>query len=315
MVAELLGKYIWLIRTFLSAGEEGLPLSEICAKWERRWDSKYTRRSFNNHRLAIEEVFNIKISYSRRRNCYYIDKPYDVTDSEDNISWLVSSFTVNSILSMGSERLSGRISLEKIPSGEIYLTPIMEAMTDNSEIEISYRKYTSDKEERLTIRPYAVKEYRRIWYLIGYCIERKAERVYSLDRIVDLKMTGKAFRMPEDFDIDLLMGSNYGMYLNPELPTENIIFCATDMESKFLNDLPIHPSQKELDHQQHGELLQNAPEGMTHLFSIRVKINKDLIMELSRRGSRIKILSPASLAESVAEEHRAALQLYNQNHY
>ena len=50
MVTELLQKYIWLVQTFIRAGENGLSLSEIEGRWEERFDSSYSRRTFNNHR-------------------------------------------------------------------------------------------------------------------------------------------------------------------------------------------------------------------------------------------------------------------------
>ena len=71
MVTELLQKYIWLVQTFIRAGERGLSLGEITDKWERRFDSEYSRRTFNNHREAVEEVFGIRIECNRSSNRYF----------------------------------------------------------------------------------------------------------------------------------------------------------------------------------------------------------------------------------------------------
>ena len=61
MVAELIGKYIWLIQTLTATGGRGLTLKEISDKYERRYDQAYSRRTFNNHRLAIQEIFGFDI--------------------------------------------------------------------------------------------------------------------------------------------------------------------------------------------------------------------------------------------------------------
>ena len=58
MVAELIGKYIWLIQTLTATGGRGLTLKEISDKYERRYDQAYSRRTFNNHRLAIQEILD-----------------------------------------------------------------------------------------------------------------------------------------------------------------------------------------------------------------------------------------------------------------
>ena len=142
MVAELLQKYIWLIQTFIRAGENGLTLQEISDKWENRFDSPYSRRTFNNHRKDVEEIFGIYIDCNRRTNCYFIEYTDDVTDEKAESAWLINTFTVNKMLSLGKERLSGRVAVENIPSGHIYLTPVIEAMTENQVIEIEYKKYS-----------------------------------------------------------------------------------------------------------------------------------------------------------------------------
>ena len=180
MVTELLRKYIWLVQTFIRAGERGLSLGEISDRWESRFDTPYSRRTFNNHREAVEEVFGIRIECNRSSNRYFISGSEDVSDENAESAWLINTFTVNNMLSLGKERLSGRVAVEDIPSGHRHLTPVMEAMTENSEIVITYQKYTSSEASQYTLRPYAVKEFAKRWYIIGYCVERNGLRVYGL---------------------------------------------------------------------------------------------------------------------------------------
>ena len=84
MVTELLNKYIWLVNTFVRAGERGLSLDEICRRWESRFGSSYSRRTFNNHRMNVEEIFGIRIDCNRSTNRYFIDCSDDVSDEEIN---------------------------------------------------------------------------------------------------------------------------------------------------------------------------------------------------------------------------------------
>ena len=299
MVTELLQKYIWLIQTFIRAGERGLSLQEISEKWERRFDKAYSRRTFNNHREAIEEVFGIYIDCNRSTNRYFIEYSDDVSDENAESAWLINTFTVNNILSLGKERLSGRVSVEDIPSGHRHLTSIMEAMTDSHEIRIGYKKYTSSFSEELTLRPYAVKEYAKRWYLIAYCIERQGLRVYGLDRITSLDITGKTFKMPKRFDVDELFATSFGIYL-PEGKAQTITFRTSENEARFLRDLPLHRSQEE-----------KGKDGDMVVFSIFVCPDRNLIMEFCRYGSRIEVISPADVRSAVAEELRAAAQIYS----
>lgn len=298
MVTELLQKYIWLVQTFIRAGQNGLTLSEIESRWEDRFDSSYSRRTFNNHREAVESVFGITIECNRSTNKYFIDYSEDVADENAAMAWLINTFTVNNILSLGKERLSGRVSVEDIPSGHTHLASIMEAMTENSELVMDYRKYTSDSAETLHLKPYAVKEYAKRWYLIAYCLERQDLRVYGLDRILKLEPSGKKFRMPKNFDVDELFSTSFGIYL-PGDKARSITFRVPQSDAPFFRDLPLHKSQQEIK-EEDGKVT----------FSIFVCPDRNLIMEFCKFGSKMEVLSPIDVRKMVAEELRKAADIY-----
>ncbi len=299
MVTELLQKYIWLVQTFIRAGERGLSLSEITDRWERRFDSEYSRRTFNNHREAVEEVFGIRIECNRGTNRYFIRYSDDVLDDNAESAWLINTFTVNNILHLGKERLSGRVSVEDIPSGHLHLTAIMEAMTEGHKVKIQYLKYTSSKADSFTLHPYAVKEFAKRWYLVAYCEEREALRVYGLDRIQKLEVTENDFKMPSGFDVDETFATSFGPYL-PEGKAQLITFRTSIKEARFLRDLPLHRSQE--------EIRNNDKEHTT--FSIFVCPNESLIMEFCKLGRRVEVLSPESVRNAVAEQFMEAAKIY-----
>ena len=298
MVTELLQKYIWLVQTFIRAGEKGLSLEEISYKWEDRFDSPYSRRTFNNHREAVEDVFGIRIDCNRSTNKYYIEYSEDVSDEDAERAWLINTFTVNNMLSLGKERLSGRVSVEDIPSGHRHLTSIMEAMTESRIIKITYQKYTRAEPDSYTLRPYAVKEFAKRWYLVAYCIERNGLRVYGLDRIQSLELCEESFRMPKNFDVDELFSTSFGIYI-PDEKGRTITFRTSPTDARFLRDLPIHGSQKEI-----------ASDNESVTFSIFACPNKALIMEFCKYGSGLEVISPEDIRTLVAEEHRKAAEKY-----
>ncbi|MBR5300827.1 MAG: WYL domain-containing protein [Bacteroidales bacterium] len=298
MVTELLQKYIWLVQTFIRAGERGLDLGEISDRWESRFGTDYSRRTFNNHREAVEQVFGISILCNRSTNRYYIPYTEDVADENAETAWLINTFTVNNMLSLGKERLSGRVSVEDIPSGHMYLTAVMEAMTEGHEIVIGYQKYTSSETDIYTVRPYAVKEFAKRWYIIGYCIERKGMRVYGLDRVKRLDLTDRTFKMQKDFDVDAYFATSFGIYI-PDGPGQTITFRTSHTEARFLRDLPIHKSQNEI-----------ASDEESVTFSIFVSPNKALIMEFCKYGGGLEVLSPESVRSQVASELAKAAGLY-----
>lgn len=305
MVSELIGKYIWLVQTLSAAGERGLTLREIADKHERRYNQPYSRRTFNNHRLAVEDIFGLEIVCDRGTNRYSIPFGEEVMDNDKSVGWLVNTFTVSNLLTLGKERLSGRVSVEDIPSGQTYLTSIMQAMEDGRELEIEYGKYSSSSAETLHVQPFAVKEHQRRWYLVAFCRERagslpdvkgnsdpRAWRVYALDRIVSLRETGETFKMPKGFDVDELYSESFGIYFPVEgKRCVTVRFKATDSEARYLRDLPLHRSQ-----------LEEGPAGDGgRIFTIRVIPEDNLLMEFCRLAGRVEVLEPADVRSAVKE--------------
>lgn len=311
MVSELIGKYIWLVQSLIAAGGGGMTFKELNEKYSRRFGQAYSRRTFNNHRLAVADLFGIDIDCDRSTNRYFIPYSGDVLDNNESIGWLVNTFTVNSLLSLGKERLSGRVSVEEIPSGQKYLTAIMQAMEDGKELEIVYGKYSSDSSETLHVQPFAVKEHEKRWYLVAFCHERagadrrnddiNAWRVYGLDRITSLQVTDASFRMPKDFDVDGIFSQSYGIYF-PKAGQKpvTIRFKVTDEEARYLRDLPIHRSQVE----------ENAAKGDGRIFRIRVIPNRNLTMEFCRHAGRLEVIEPEEVRLSVKEEFEKAYKQY-----
>lgn len=311
MVSELIGKYIWLVQSLIAAGDGGMTFKELNVKYSGRFGQAYSRRTFNNHRLAVADLFGIDIECDRSTSRYLIPYSGDVLDNDESIGWLVNTFTVNSLLSLGKERLSGRVSVEEIPSGQKYLTAIMQAMEDGKELEIVYGKYSSDSSETLHVQPFAVKEHEKRWYLVAFCHERagadrrnddiNAWRVYGLDRITSLQVTDVSFRMPKDFDVDGIFSQSYGIYF-PKAGQKpvTIRFKVTDEEARYLRDLPIHRSQME----------ENAAKGDGRIFRIRVIPNRNLTMEFCRHAGRLEVLEPESVRQEVREELEKAYKQY-----
>lgn len=289
MVTELLEKYIWLIQKFIAAGDKGMTLKELQKAWSRKFGTDYARRSFNNHREAIADVFGIGIECDRSSNRYFIRNSNEISDSEAGIAWLIDTFTVNNMLSLAKERLSGRVSVEDIPSGRKHLAPLMNAMQENNIVEIRYRKYGDTSPETRRVHPYGIKESSLRWYLVGWSEERGSCRVYALDRIERMDVLPETFRMPSGFDIDTLFATSFGSYLS-QAPGQTIVFRAFGKEASYIRDLPLHHTQT---------VIKKDEKSTT--FSIFASPNDSLFLEFLRHGPKIEVLSPENIRSGMKE--------------
>ena len=296
MVSELVEKYVFLVQAFVEAGDNGLTLGQIQRKWEGRYNQSYPRRSFINHRDAIAQLFGIVITCDRSTNVYRIDRSESAIDRQEAADYLINTFTVNSLLTLGKERLSGRVSVEDVPSGQKFLIPVMQAMLDNATLSLQYKKYQSTKAEARRIHPYAVKEFEKRWYIVAYSEEGQGLRTYAMDRIVAIEPTGDHFQMPKNFDVDTLFEASYGIYLPEKGQTPQLVkIRTTEREAAYLEDLPLHPSQ-----------IRTGPTE----FVLRVIPNPGFVMELLRHGDRLEVLEPEELRQTLKEEFKKAYLIY-----
>ena len=296
MVPELVEKYIFLVQTFVEAGETGLSLLQLQRKWENRYGVPYARRSFLNHRAAVEEVFGIVITCDRSTNLYRIDQSESAVDKREAVEYLINTFTVNSLLTLSKERLSGRVSVEDVPSGQKFLIPVMQAMLDNAVLTILYKKYQSTETDRRTIHPYAVREFEKRWYRVAYSEEAGQLRTYAMDRIRSVERTEARFTLPKGFNVEDVFQASYGIYLPEEGQKPVLVkIRATEREAAYLRDLPLHPSQTALP---------------GNVFALRVIPNPGFVMELCKRADRLEVLEPLELRQAVLNVLNNAIQLY-----
>lgn len=76
------------------------------------------------------------------------------------------------------------------------------AAEDRLRCRIVYVRSGDEGQSERTLDPYAVVASHGTWFVVGYCGLREDVRVFRIDRIVDLEVTGERFDVPADFDID-----------------------------------------------------------------------------------------------------------------
>ena len=242
--AILLNKYIWLIDTIYSAGH--ITRDEIDRRWCRSLLSEdemsIPPRTFHRWRIAIEELFQISIEYDKWRG-YYIE---DRSDIERNSmrKWLINTFAVNNLINEG-QHLRQHICFEEVPSGQRFLTTILEAIRDRVTLRVTHRGFTKPEPTTFIIKPYGLKIFKQRWYVLAES-EYPDHRllVYALDRFEAMERTDESYEIPEDFDVARHFQLSYGVTgLNG---TPELIQLKVDASQvPYFRSLPLHRSQKE----------------------------------------------------------------------
>ena len=184
-------KYTWLIDTIRRAGK--ISLEEISDRWERNKDlSDYkplSRATFNRWKDAIFSQFGIIISCQRAGGyLYYIENP-EAIEKDGLRKWLLDSFAVSNLV-YENYSLKDRILFPQIPSAHRHLDTLFEAMRENRVVAITYRRFNESQSRKFPIEPYCVKLFENRWYVLARNVQHDNVRIYGLDRIVALEITG-----------------------------------------------------------------------------------------------------------------------------
>jgi len=297
--SEIFKQYIWLTDTIYRS--RGISFQELNERWIRTEISgglPMSRTTFNRHKEAIEEIFDICIECQRKGGYYYYIENKEILKNNNLQHWMLDSISVSNLL-MESSSLKDRIVLENIPAGKEYLQPIINAMKQSHKLQISYKKFGQENSYTVIVEPYAIKVFKQRWYLLAKNNKRQEPSIYALDRIVLLEETTESFDYQSDFDTDIFFRDCFGVICGTEDKAQRIVIRAYRPFINYLRTLPIHHSQKEL-----GSTSEYAD------FEFYLRPTFDFRQELLSQGYEVEVLEPVSLRLEMKEALEKMLNRY-----
>ena len=244
-------------------------------------------KTFHNHRHAIEDIFDINIVCDKKGGYKYYIENADDMEKGGIRTWLLNTFAVNNLINE-SHHLKRRIVFEEIPSGQNFLTPVIEAMRDSLSVEIKYKSFWRQDEYTAEVEPYFVKVFKQRWYLIARNKIKDATRIYALDRIQALTQTGNAFVMPKDFSPEEYFYNCFGIIHDDNCPSETVELKVYGIQREYFRTLPLHHSQKETE-----------TEKDYSVFRYYLSPTYDFVQEILSHGCEVEVLSPGHLRDEI----------------
>ena len=301
----------WLVN-LVKNGQYTYP--DIEKKWNACFDQDrpgLSPRTFANL-IGTIRLCGIEIRFDRTKG-YYVcmdvqEEDEEMSPVEEAIRELLTE-DVRQGNSMKRKSLDDRILEEDMPSKGAYYDIIVERIRRNETITLSYRSYHPDGLlVTYTVEPYALKQFKRRWYLFGkYRTEPSLNpdlkkvpvgwATLSLDRIVHVYETGvKPFDFPFNFNARRYFAEYFGVITydkNGPLKPEDVLVKVYTKYNKhrYLEDLPLHHSQSIEKHDEDGYWL----------FKYRLAPTYDFIQELLMHREDVEVLEPLSLRRKMAE--------------
>lgn len=287
----LFNRYVWLVDTIYRAGR--ISFEEINERWLRSslndTGEDLPIKTFHNHKSAIQQMFDIDIACDRRGGyVYYIEHAEDMEQGGVR-TWLLNTFAVNHLINE-SHHLKRRILFEEIPSGQRFLTAIIEAMRDSRTIELTYCNFWNAEASTFEVDPFCVKVFRQRWYMVARSVSDGNMRIYALDRIESLRATERSFELPAKFDALAYFADSFGVIIDTEYDVERVRVRIGGIQRKYLRTLPLHASQRECDISEDSSVFE---------FRLRptVDFQQELLTHAVHAEGEMEVLEPQWLRE------------------
>ncbi len=257
----------------------------------------FSQRTLQRDIREIRDLFGVDIEFSKRNKGYFINQ----TEMENrNFQRMMEAFDLFNSLSL-SQELSPFIHLEKRkPQGTENFYELIHAIKNKFEIRFNYQKFGEEEGSERSVSPYALKEFKNRWYILGNNNKYGSIKCYALDRLNNLEITNKKFDTPKDFNIEEYYRYCFGIISPDEGMPEEIILSFTPFQGKYIKTLPLHETQE--------IAIDNEIELQIKL---KLHITFDFIMELLSFGDNLKVLAPLALVQEIKLAHEKAFLLYN----
>ncbi len=272
----------------------------------------FSKRTLQRDLKDIREIYHIDIQYNKSIKKYEI-----VEDNDLYAQNLFEAFDVFRAL-QNYGNLSKLIAFDHRypkdtphPAGTQHLSTLLQAIKQKKQLQLHYYKFWGSKEVQIrTIEPYLLKESQRRWYVLALDVDKKALRVFGLDRIRAIEDIGIKRMYDPPKEIERFFDDSFGVWVdNDRTKAEKVILSFKKQEgdsffipnpAEYLRAMPLHRSQV---------FIKDTPEEI--ILSLRVKITPDFVKEILSYGAYVRGIEPQHLADHIKTEIKNALQLYD----
>jgi proteasome accessory factor B len=200
-------------------------------------------------------------------------------------------------LTMAWSDLDAMVSFKSFEITPVDLTTFQltsEAVRKSQELTFDYKKLDSTKYERRPLQPYHLACIQDQWYVIGYCLKRKALRTFVLARMKNASLGSATFERPANFSIEKHLKDSFGVFTSTGTHTVRLKFDA--FAGQLVRERIWHPSQK----------IQELADGGVEL-TLQLSSLHEIEPWVLSWGEHVRVSGPAELKRRVLSRLKAAL--------
>lgn len=302
MALNQTNKLVWVVDTINNARK--ITFEDLNRKWMDNVDlsggEEMLKRTFHKWRQNILDTFGLNIECEKSSPYrYFIANECEMKNGSIE-NWLLNTYSISNSL-IESKSIKERILLEDVPSGQIFLQPILEAMKKNRFIHITHHSYWKEGSSSFYIMPLCIKLFRQRWYLVGRTWPNEWDLLFGIDRIDSFRLSSHTFKYPKDFIPEEYFNGCFGIITDNNIDIQNVKLKLSVQQANYIRDLPLTPSQKEIVHTDEYSI-----------FSLQVRPTFDFLQEILRNGEDIEVIEPLWLRKKIADKIDRMRNLYKE---
>jgi proteasome accessory factor C len=171
------------------------------------------------------------------------------------------------------------------------------ATLQRKKLRLKYHARGSDQQTERTVSPQRLIHYREAWYLDGWDEGKQDHRSFSVDRILEATILDEPAKDIPEAELDDHYATSYGIFSGK--PDKVAVLHFTPARARWVAAEQWHPNQEH-------KYLDDA----TYELRIPYRDHRELVLDILRHGSQVKVVEPTELADQVQSEIKQALARY-----
>jgi len=277
------------------------PTFEDISNYLISFDFDISNRTLQRDLKQIRNEFGLAIEYNRIKNGYFID--YESSINVESFFRFLEIVNTADLLTESlaqSKEILNYISFDTGGGlkGIDNLPNLLQATKENRHITFNHYNYHTNTSKKYTIKPYLLKEYQNIWYVIGLFGDSDEFRTFGIDRIQDLEVTSKLFKPKTNLHPIEMFDNTIGLVYSLN-SIQKVVLSFTPTQGRYIKNLPLHHSQT--------ILVDNDTELK---IGLNIIPNYELNQLILKHGSTIKVIEPKWLVNEIKGILKETLSYY-----
>jgi proteasome accessory factor B len=255
----------------------------------------FTQPVTNFPMVELTEAELISVFVGQKALAQYKGTPFEAP-LRSALEKLTSQLSGRLTLSWGD--LDTLVSFKSFEISPVDLTTfqtVSDAVRRSVELTFDYRKLDAAAFSRRRIQPYHLACVLDQWYVIGFCLKRKALRTFVLARMKGARPATATFTRPAGFSIDKHLKDSFGVFTAKGSHDVRLRF--NRFAGQLVRERIWHPSQK----------IQELADGGLEL-SLQLSSLHEIEPWVLSWAEHVQVLGPAELKKRIRARHQAALK-------